>query len=81
MPQPLMSKKLKLNNSMRTCKNKDLLDLLELTPKKDDLFIIGDWNAKLGRQEKPGVWVSKFSLWVQNKASLALRYRIKQGKG
>ena len=65
MPQPLMSMKLKLNGSMRTCKNKDLLDLLELTPKKkkkDSLYIIGDWNAKVGRQEKPGVWVSKFGL-------------------
>ena len=33
----------------------DLQDLLELTPKKDVLFIIGDWNAKLGSQETPGV--------------------------
>ena len=33
----------------------DLQDLLELTPKKDVLFIIGDWNAKLGHQETPGV--------------------------
>ena len=41
----------------------DLQDLLELTPKKDALFIIRDWNAKVGRQEKPGVWVSKFGLW------------------
>ena len=45
--QPLMSKKLELNGSMRTCKNKDLLGLLELTTKKDALFIIGDWNAKV----------------------------------
>ena len=48
---------------------KDLQDLLELTPKKDVLFIIGDWNAKAGSQETPGV-----------KANLALEYRMKQGK-
>ena len=35
--------------------NEDLQDLLELTPKKDVLFIIGDWNAKVGSQETPGV--------------------------
>ena len=35
---------------------KDLQDLLEITPKKDVLFIIGDWNAKVGSQETPGVW-------------------------
>ena len=39
----------------------DLQDLLELTPKKDDLFIIGDWNAKVGSQEIPGV-TGKFAL-------------------
>ena len=39
----------------------DLQDLLELTPKKDDFFIIGDWNAKLGSQETPGV-TGKFGL-------------------
>ena len=39
----------------------DLQDLLELTPKKDVLFIIGDWNAKVGRQETPGV-TGKFGL-------------------
>ena len=44
---------------------KDLQDLLELTPKKDVLFIIGDWNAKVGSQETPGV-TGKFSLGVQN---------------
>ena len=43
----------------------DLQDLLELTPKKDVLFIIGDWNAKVGSQETPGV-TSKFGLGVQN---------------
>ena len=43
----------------------DLQDLLELTHKKDVLFIIGDWNAKLGSQETPGV-TGKFGLGVQN---------------
>ena len=43
----------------------DLQDLLELTPKKDVLFIIGDWNAKVGSQEIPGV-TGKFGLRVQN---------------
>ena len=49
----------------------DLQDLLELTPKKDVLFIIGDWNAKVGSQETPG---------VTNLANLALEYRMKQGE-
>ena len=48
----------------------DLLDLLELTPKKDVLFIIGDWNANVGSQETPGAT-----------ANLALEYKMKQGKG
>ena len=43
-------------------------DLLELTPKKDVLFIMGDWNAKVGSQEIPGV-TGKFGLGVQNEAS------------
>ena len=43
----------------------DLQDLLELTPQKDVLFIIGDWNAKVGSQETPGV-IGKFGLGVQN---------------
>ena len=47
----------------------DLQDLLELTPPKDVLIIIGDWNAKVGSQEIPGVT-----------ANLALEYRMKQGK-
>ena len=42
-------------------------DLLELTPKKDVLFIIGDWNAKVGSQETPGV-TGKFGLGMQNEA-------------
>ena len=45
----------------------DLQDLLELTPKKDVLFIIGDWHAKEGSQETPGV-TGKFGLGVQNEA-------------
>ena len=43
----------------------DLQDLLELTPKKDVLFIIGDWNAKVGSQETPGV-THKFGLGIWN---------------
>ena len=43
----------------------DLQDLIELTPKKDVLFIRGDWNAKIGSQEIPGV-TGKFGLGVQN---------------
>ena len=48
----------------------DLQDLLEATPKKDVLFIIGDWNAKVGSQETPGV-TGKFGFGI----------RMKQGKG
>ena len=62
MPQPVTLKKLKLNGSMKTYKN-----LLELTPPKDVLFIIGDLNAKVGSQEIPGV-TGKFGLGVQNEA-------------
>ena len=49
----------------------DLKDLLELTPKKDVLFIIGDWNAKVQSQETPGV-TGKFGLGVQNEAGQRL---------
>ena len=45
----------------------DLQDLLELTPKKDVLFIIGDWNAKVESQEIPGA-MGQFGLGVQNEA-------------
>ena len=45
----------------------DLHDLLEITPQKDVLFIIGDWNAKVGSQETPGI-TGKFVLGVQNEA-------------
>ena len=49
----------------------DLQDLLEITPKKDVLFIIGDWNAKVGSQETPEV-IGKFGLGVQNEAEQRL---------
>ena len=49
----------------------DLQDFLELTPKKDVLFIIGDWNAKIGSQELPGV-TGKFGLAVKNEAGQRL---------
>ena len=49
----------------------DRQDLLELTPKKDVLFIIGDWNAKVGSQETPGV-TDKVGLGVQNEAGQRL---------
>ena len=64
VPTP-MPKKLKLNGSM------NLQDLLEITPQKDIIFIIGGLNAKVGSQEIPGI----------TEASLALEYRMKQGKG
>ena len=50
----------------------DLQDLLELRPKKDVLFIIGDWNAKVGSQETPGV-TGKFGLGMRNEAGQRLR--------
>ena len=59
MPGPVMLKRLKLNGSMKT------------TPKKDVLFIIGDWNAKGGSQEIPVV-TSEFVLAVQNEAGQKL---------
>ena len=49
----------------------DLQDLLELAPKKDVLFIIGDWNAKVGSQETPGV-TGKFGGGMQNEAGQRL---------
>ena len=49
----------------------DLQDLFELTPKKDVLFIIGDWNAKGGSQETPGV-TGKFGLGMRNEAGQRL---------
>ena len=49
------------------CFYEDLQDLLELTPETDVLFILGDWNAKVGSQETPGV-TGKFGFGVQNEA-------------
>src|SRR5574337_304684 len=49
----------------------DLQDFLELTPKKDVIFIIGDWNAKVGSQETPGV-TGKFGLGIRNEAGQRL---------
>ena len=49
----------------------DLQELLELTPKKDVTFIIGDWNAKVGSQEIPGV-TGKFGLGIQDEAGQRL---------
>ena len=66
MPQPVMLKKLKLNSSYQ-----DLQDILELIPKKDVFFIMGDWNAKVGSQETPGV-TGKFGRGVQNEAGQRL---------
>ena len=51
--------------------NEDLQDLLELTPQKDVLFIIGDWNAKVGTQETPGV-TGRFGLGIRNEAGQRL---------
>ena len=65
MPQPVMLKKLKLNGSVKTTA------LLELTHKKDVLFIKGDWNAKVGSQETSGV-TDKIDLGVQNEAGQRL---------
>ena len=66
MPQRVILKKLKLNGSYE-----DLQDLLELIPQKHVLFIIGDWNAKVGSQETPGV-TGKSGLEVQNEAGQRL---------
>ena len=65
MSQPLMPKKMKLNGS------DDLQDLPELKPKRNVFFIIGDWNAKVGSQEIPGV-TGKFGLEVQNEVGQRL---------
>ena len=51
--------------------NEDLQDLLELTPKKDVHFMIGDWNAKVGSQETPGV-TGKLGLGIRNEAGQRL---------
>ena len=66
MPQPVTVKKLKLKWFYE-----DLQDLLELTPRKDVLFIIEDWIAKVGSQETPGV-TGKFGLGIWNEAGQRL---------
>ena len=66
MHQPVTLKKLNLNGSV-----KNLQNLLELTPKKDTFFIIGDWNAKVGSQETPGV-TGKFGPGIRNEAGQRL---------
>ena len=58
----------------------DLQDLLELTPKKDVFFIIGDWNTKVGSQETPGI-SGKFGLGVQNEAGQRLRVLSRERTG
>ena len=66
MPQPVTLEEAEVERFYE-----DLQDLLELTPKNDVLFIIGDQNAKLGSQEIPGV-TGKFGLRVQNEAGQRL---------
>ena len=66
MPQPLMPKKAEVQ---WFCE--DLQDVRELTPPKDVLFIMGNWNAKVGSQEIPGV-TGNFGLGVQNEAGQRL---------
>ena len=51
----------------------DLHDLLELAPQKDVLFIIGDWNAKVGSQETPGI-LGKFELGIRNEAGQIIEF-------
>ena len=67
MPQPVMLKKLKLNSSMKTYRPS------RFKTKKDVLFLIGDWNAKVGSQEIPGV-TGKFGLGAQNEAGQKLKW-------
>ena len=64
MPKPLMPMRLKLTSSMKTYK-------IERTPKEDVLFMIGDWNGKVGSQEIPGV-SGKFGLKIQNETGQRL---------
>ena len=66
MPQPVTLKKLKLKGSMKTYKT-----FYNEHPKKDVLFIIGDWNAKVGSQETPGV-TGKIGLGIRNEAGQRL---------
>ena len=66
MPQPVNAEEAEVERFYE-----DLQNLLELTPKKDVLFIIEDWNRKVGSQEIPGV-TGKFGLGVQNEAGQSL---------
>ena len=66
MPQPAMLEEAEVEQFYQ-----DLKDLLELTPKKHVILIIGDWNAKVGSQEITGV-TGKFGLGVQNEAGQKL---------
>ena len=66
MPQPVMLEEADVEQFYE-----DLQDLLELTPKKDVLFIIVDWNAKVGSQETPGV-TGNFGLGIRNEAGQRL---------
>ena len=70
MPQPVVLKKAEVEPFYD-----DLQDLLELTQKHDVLYTIGNWNAKVGSQEIPGVtgiWSNKFGLGVQNEVEQRL---------
>ena len=58
----------------------DLQDLVELTPKKDVLYIIGDWNAKVGSQETPGT-IGKFGLGIQNQTGQRLTVLSREHTG
>ena len=72
MPQPVNAEEAEAERFYE-----DLQDLLELTPKKDILFIIGDWNAKVGSQETLAV-IGKFDLGIQNEAGQRLIEFCKQ---
>ena len=62
-----IKKRIAPTSNAEEAKVEDLQDLLELTPKKDVLFIIGDWNAKVESQETPGV-TGKYGLGIWNEA-------------
>ena len=74
MPQPVMLKKLKLNSSMKTYKT---FYKTKKNKNKNVLFIIGDWNAKVGSQEISGV-TGKFGLRVQNEAWQRLTVLVRE---
>ena len=66
-----IKKRIAPTSNAEEAKVEDLQDLLEITPKKDVIFIIGDWNAKVGSQEIPWV-IGKFGLAVQKEAGQSL---------